>query len=119
MYGHNLSCQCKYICLTLRELEENHLVHRKVYPEVPPKVEYSLTDTSMELTHIIDHLGAWGEKQMEKGNQSKRHPDQFSNAFSSLLVNVITREDIGLYYDKILSFYTLNIIQLQEFLITK
>lgn len=56
----------KMLTQTLRELEEDNLVHRKVYPEVPPKVEYSLTDTGMELIPIIDHLGAWGEKQMAK-----------------------------------------------------
>tara|TARA_R110001583_G_scaffold59123_1_gene175982 strand:- start:6096 stop:6209 length:114 start_codon:yes stop_codon:yes gene_type:complete len=33
---------------------------------VPPKVEYSLTDTGKELIPFIDHLGAWGRKQMEK-----------------------------------------------------
>lgn len=56
----------KMLTQTLRELEEDKLVNRKVYPEVPPKVEYSLTDTGKELIPFIDHLGAWGRKQMEK-----------------------------------------------------
>ncbi len=58
----------KMLTQTLRELEEDQLINRKVYPEVPPKVEYSLTDTGMELIPFINHLGAWGEKQMAKEN---------------------------------------------------
>lgn len=56
----------KMLTQTLRELEDDALISRKVYPEVPPKVEYSLTNTGKELIPFIDHLGAWGEKQMEK-----------------------------------------------------
>lgn len=58
----------KMLTQTLRELEDDQLLSRKVYPEVPPKVEYSLTDTGMELIPFIEHLGAWGEKQMKKEN---------------------------------------------------
>jgi len=53
----------KMLTPTLRELKEDKLINRKVYPEVPPKVEYSLTDTGMELIPFIDHLGAWGENK--------------------------------------------------------
>ena len=55
---------------TLRELEDDKLINRKVYPEVPPKVEYSLTETGMELIPFIDHLGTWGEKQMQKEKEN-------------------------------------------------
>jgi len=58
----------KMLTQTLRELEEDKLIHREVYRQVPPKVEYSLTDTGKELIPFIDHLGAWGEKQMVKEN---------------------------------------------------
>ena len=54
----------KMLTQTLRELEEDQLVNRKVYAEVPPKVEYSVTETGKELIPFIDHLGAWGRKQM-------------------------------------------------------
>ncbi|MDD3321974.1 MAG: helix-turn-helix domain-containing protein [Paludibacter sp.] len=57
----------KMLTQTLRELEDDQLISRKVYPEVPPKVEYSLTDTGLELIPFIDHLGSWGRKQMELG----------------------------------------------------
>lgn len=51
---------------TLRELEIDNLIYRKVYKEVPPKVEYSLADTGMELVPFINHLRQWGDEQIEK-----------------------------------------------------
>ncbi|MFA9370215.1 MAG: winged helix-turn-helix transcriptional regulator [Labilibaculum antarcticum] len=56
----------KMLTQTLRELEDDQLINRKVYAEVPPKVEYSLTATGKELIPFIEHLGAWATKQMEK-----------------------------------------------------
>lgn len=56
----------KMLTQTLRELESDNLVHRKVYHEVPPKVEYSLTDIGMELIPFIQHLKEWGDKQIIK-----------------------------------------------------
>ena len=58
----------KMLTQTLRELEEDKLISRKMYPEVPPKVEYSLTETGEELIPFIDHLRQWGDKQMKKEN---------------------------------------------------
>lgn len=54
----------KMLTQTLRELEADNLIHRKVYHEVPPKVEYTLTDVGNELVPFIDHLRKWGEKQI-------------------------------------------------------
>lgn len=56
----------KMLTQTLRELEEDNLISRRVYHEVPPKVEYSLTETAQELIPFIAHLHAWGKKQIEK-----------------------------------------------------
>ena len=56
----------KMLTQTLRELEQDDLVHRKVFHEVPPKVEYSLSDTGMELIPFIKHLHNWGNKQLER-----------------------------------------------------
>ncbi|RUT67907.1 transcriptional regulator [Flavobacterium cupreum] len=56
----------KMLTQTLRELEDDELVSRKVYHEVPPKVEYSLTDIGQELIPFITHLKLWGDKQVEK-----------------------------------------------------
>jgi DNA-binding HxlR family transcriptional regulator len=46
----------------LRELEEFGVVHRKVYRQVPPKVEYSLTSLGQTLKPVIDALHQWAEK---------------------------------------------------------
>jgi len=46
----------------LRELEAEEIVHRKVYPVVPPKVEYSLTQKGKDLQNVIQALGNWGVK---------------------------------------------------------
>ena len=46
----------------LRELEENKIISRKIYDEVPLKVEYSLTDIGKTLVPILNKLGEWGKK---------------------------------------------------------
>lgn len=56
----------KMLTQTLRELEEDGLVHREVYHTMPPRVEYSLTPSSQELIPFINHLRQWGDRQMEK-----------------------------------------------------
>lgn len=55
----------KMLTQTLKELEADHLIHRKVYAEVPPKVEYSLTSTGKELIPFIQLMRNWGEQQMK------------------------------------------------------
>lgn len=50
---------------TLKTLEADGLVARKVYSEVPPKVEYSLTETGESLVPIILELTAWAQKNMK------------------------------------------------------
>ena len=54
----------KMLTQVLRELEADDLVKRKVYLEVPPRVEYSLTSTGEELIPFIKQLRSWGVKQM-------------------------------------------------------
>ncbi|GAA6179998.1 MULTISPECIES: winged helix-turn-helix transcriptional regulator [unclassified Shimia] len=49
----------------LRELEEDGVIHREVYPVVPPKVEYSLTDMGRELEPILRSLHEWGAAHMD------------------------------------------------------
>ena len=54
----------KMLTQTLKELEADELITRKVYSEVPPKVEYSLTETGKELIPFISQMRSWGEKQI-------------------------------------------------------
>jgi len=51
----------KMLTQTLRDLEKNGLVSRKVYPVVPPKVEYTITESGAALIPIFQSLQAWGE----------------------------------------------------------
>jgi len=48
----------------LRELEKDGLVIRKVYPQVPPKVEYTLTEKAQSVIPILDELCDWGSEHM-------------------------------------------------------
>lgn len=50
----------------LRELEADHLVQRTVYAQVPPKVEYRLTDAGRSLEPLLAQLRAWGEHYREQ-----------------------------------------------------
>ena len=56
----------KMLTTQLRELENVNLVNRKVYTEVPPKVEYSLTEFGNSLTPILDKFAEWGVANKEK-----------------------------------------------------
>ena len=52
----------KTLSLSLKELEKDNLIVRKEYPQIPPKVEYSLSKTGKYLIPILDAICIWGEK---------------------------------------------------------
>lgn len=51
----------KTLSSTLKELESDRLVHREEYPQIPPKVEYSLTGRGKSLIPILDAMCEWGD----------------------------------------------------------
>ncbi|MEU3723069.1 helix-turn-helix domain-containing protein [Streptomyces sp. NPDC031705] len=54
----------KVLAAQLRELENDGIIHREVYDEVPPRVEYSLTPLGEELNGALEALGEWGTKHL-------------------------------------------------------
>ncbi|MEG0470120.1 MAG: helix-turn-helix domain-containing protein [Longicatena sp.] len=55
----------KTLSLNLKELESDKLINRKEYPQIPPKVEYSLSDRGKSLMSVLDQLCVWGENNRE------------------------------------------------------
>src|ERR1700754_4230915 len=64
----------RLLILQLRELEQDKLISRKVYPEVPPKVEYSLTSLGLSLEPILRCLSEWGDAN--RPNRTAKTVDQ-------------------------------------------
>ena len=60
----------KVLTNNLRQMEASGLVKRKVYAEVPPRVEYSLTETGLSLKPILDSMVTWGNAYREKSSKS-------------------------------------------------
>ena len=56
----------KVLTAQLRDMEQKGLLTRTVYAEVPPRVEYTLTETGYSLKPILDAMGAWGEAYKAK-----------------------------------------------------
>ena len=52
----------KTLSATLKELEADQLVHREEYPQIPPNVEYSLTERGRSLIPILDSMCEWGDQ---------------------------------------------------------
>lgn len=58
----------KVLTENLRNLEKDGIISRKVYPVVPPKVEYSLTEKGLELKDVLDCMKIFGEKYKDKND---------------------------------------------------
>ena len=74
----------KVLTTQLRNMEEKGLLTRKVYAQVPPKVEYTLTDTGYSLKPILDAMVDWGtdyqQKNADQGGQEKEQKEQGEQA---------------------------------------
>jgi len=57
----------KVLSRQLKSLEEDNLIHRKVYPDVPIKVEYSLTDTGKKMVPILEMMHKFGAEYLDEG----------------------------------------------------
>ena len=60
----------KTLSQNLKELEADNLIVRKMYPQVPPKVEYSLTERGASLMAVLDKLCDWGNEHRESEDES-------------------------------------------------
>jgi DNA-binding HxlR family transcriptional regulator len=56
----------KTLSVNLKELESDGMVHREEYPQIPPKVEYSLTEKGKTLMPILDQMCEWGDVHRER-----------------------------------------------------
>jgi DNA-binding HxlR family transcriptional regulator len=63
----------KMLTQQLRELEKDGIVHRQVYPQIPPKVEYSLTPLGESLRPVVDAMCEWGLRQCEGARKLETH----------------------------------------------
>ncbi len=61
----------KVLTESLRDLEKDGIVARKVYPVVPPKVEYSLTEKGKELKDVLESMKVFGEKYKDKDDKNE------------------------------------------------
>ena len=55
----------KTLSQNLKELEQDGLIHKTIYPQIPPKVEYSLTARGKSLMKVLDQLCTWGENNRD------------------------------------------------------
>ena len=59
----------KVLTAHLREMESDGLVNRKIYAQIPPRVEYSLTETGWSLKPVLDKIAEWGKEYRSKMNE--------------------------------------------------
>ena len=62
----------KMLAQQLRQLERDGIIDRKVYPQVPPKVEYTLTPLGLALGPLLDSMGDWGQRVIDRRSPGGR-----------------------------------------------
>lgn len=78
---HIIDITPKMLTQTLRELEEDELIRREVFHELPPRVEYSLTETGLRLIPFINELKEWGDRQLFKGSIAAMSDDAGASCY--------------------------------------
>jgi DNA-binding HxlR family transcriptional regulator len=68
----------KMLTQTLRSMERNGLVKREVFPVVPPKVEYSLTELGKSVVDILNAVANWSEQHIEKVDKARTKYDHLN-----------------------------------------
>jgi DNA-binding HxlR family transcriptional regulator len=74
----------RMLTIQLRELEQSKIVQRKVYAEVPPKVEYSLTDLGLSLKPVLQVMLSWSEEYLHSIKQEASWWEELGKVNSSL-----------------------------------
>jgi DNA-binding HxlR family transcriptional regulator len=67
----------KTLTMQLRELEKAGIIYRKIYPEIPPKVEYGLTKVGESLKPILSSMCEWGKEYQKQGDEIITDSDKF------------------------------------------
>ena len=65
----------KMLTQQLRQMEADGIIYRKVYPEVPPKVEYSLTELGTSLSPIMEEMNRWGIEHLKQNDLNKQNKE--------------------------------------------
>lgn len=74
----------KVLAAQLRDMEKSGLVHREVYAEVPPRVEYTLTELGYSLKPILDAMWSWGEAYKSSRGAAPAQPPAETEAADAL-----------------------------------
>ena len=61
----------------LRALEQDNIIDREIFPEIPPRVEYSLTKYGKSLLPVVEAMQVWGESDLAEPEASDENRDQF------------------------------------------
>lgn len=72
----------KVLTQRLRQLERDGLVHRTYHPEVPPRVEYEITELGRSLGPLFAHLSQWATTNLKQVEQARRHYDEAQSPHS-------------------------------------
>ena len=94
----------------LRELEADGILERKIYPVIPPKVEYFITPFGKTLLPIIDAMGLWGINQMESAESAIEWGVQFLGQRPWPMFDRLVKMDVLRHWKSLLGHLKLSIV---------